>query len=311
MRLSLVLLIVLALLAWAGAGLLDATQPAWMKWLAAVLLPLLCAPVIVIAGSLLASALDRAPERARGLARLRVWWHESLAFGWCFLVAQPLLAPFMRRADPLRPGQRAQVLLVHGFVCNRGLWWCWRRRLRRAGLRSAVIDLAPSWWSMERQLAQLRDTLEELRAQAPDLPLYIVGHSMGGLAARMLYAASTAAAATEKHTVASLAGVVCLGAPHHGTILAGGFGMREHGPPLPTSGWLVDFNRSRAVSPTSQRLNIWSVDDAIVVPAASAALDDADQRLLGYGHMGLCQAAAVAQIVIDWLLAAASRDNGT
>jgi pimeloyl-ACP methyl ester carboxylesterase len=304
MRLSLALLIVLALLAWAGVGLVEERAPVSLKSLAALALPLLCAVAIVVAGSLLASALDRAPERARGLARLRLWWDESLAFGWCFLIAQPLLAPFMRSVDPLRPGQQAQVLLVHGFLCNRGLWWFWRRRLAAAGFRCAVIDLAPSWWSMQRQLTDMRGALEALHRQAPELPLYIIGHSMGGLAARMQYARSMAGGPSSSAETASeppLAGVVCIGAPHHGTILAGGFGMHEHGPPLPTSRWLVDFNRSRESSPVSQRLNLWSVDDAIVVPAASGQLDDADLRLKGHGHMGLCQSAQVVQIVIDWL----------
>jgi pimeloyl-ACP methyl ester carboxylesterase len=291
MRLSVSLWVLIAAVAWAASRWVGDTAGWPTRITAAIVLPLLVAWSIVMIGSLLAGALDRSGARATGAARLRLWWEEGIAFGWCFLLAQPFLAPFMRDHDRCREGSRARLLLVHGFVCNRGLWWRWRRRLRAAGYCTSVIDLAPSWWSMERQLERLGSVVEALRRQSPELPLYLVGHSMGGLAGRMLQAQAPDGL---------LSGVICLGAPHHGTVLAGSFGLREHGPPLPASGWLCRFNAAHA-NPSTVRLNVWSVDDAIVVPAASSQLDDADQRLLGYGHMGLCQSPKVLRVVSDWL----------
>ncbi len=293
MRLCVSLWILLGALAWAGAMWVGRDAAGVVQVAAASGLPLLLAPLIVVVGSLLAGAMDRSGARATGAARLRLWCEESIAFGWCFLLAQPFLAPFMRTDDPVRTDCRARLLLVHGFVCNRGLWWRWRRHLRAQGYCTSVIDLAPSWWSMDQQLQRLTATIDALHRQSPELPLYLVGHSMGGLAGRMLQAMGG-----KQHP---LSGVICLGAPHHGTELAGSFGMREHGPPLPSSGWLCRFNAAHAGESTAPRLNLWSVDDAIVVPAASSELDDADQRLLGYGHMGLSQSLRVLRVVSDWL----------
>lgn len=290
MRLSLVLCALLGLLGWAGWQL-AAELALPLRLLSVLALPLLVAVVLTVLGALLAELIDRSGARARGVTRLRLWARESLAFGWCFLIAQPLLAWFMPRRDPLTVDQCGQLLLVHGFVCNRGLWWRWRGALRTAGWRTAVIDLPPTWWRIETQLALLEAEIRALRAEAPTLPLWIIGHSMGGLAARMLQ---------QRITDFDLQ-VICLGAPHHGTQLAGGFGGRRYGPPLPSSEWLCEFNGVAGALPAAS-LNLWSVDEAIVVPAHSCRLDpQRDEVWRGYGHMGLCQSSAVLEVVLSRL----------
>lgn len=290
MRLSGVLCVLLGLLGWAGWHL-AAEHPLPLRWLSMLAVPLGVAVALTVLGALLAEALDRSGERARGGARLALWARESLAFGWCFLIAQPVLAWFMPRRDRLRTEQCGQLLLVHGFVCNRGLWWRWRAALREAGWRTAVIDLPPTWWRIESQLALLEAEIRALRTEAPMLPLRIIGHSMGGLAARML----------QQRLADFDLQVICLGAPHHGTQLAGGFGGRRHGPPLPSSEWLRQFNAAAGPLPSAS-LNLWSVDEAIVVPADSCRLDpQRDEVWRGYGHMGLCQSMAVLQVVLSRL----------
>ena len=287
MRLASVLCLLLLGLLWAGASVADQDGSLLHQAALALVLPVLVVLALTILGSLLAGALDRSGQRARGWRRWVWWGHESLAFGWCFLIAQPLLSWFMPGSDALR-SQRAQLLFVHGFVCNRGLWWRWRQAFRAEGYRTAVIDLPPTWWNIQKQLTRLDSMVQRLRAEAPALPLVLVGHSMGGVAARMLW----------DRLNDPLLRVVSIGAPHHGTELAGGFGGRRHGPPLPSSDWLIRFNATARSLPENA-VNLWSTDDAIVVPAGSSALDESSDHVLGgYGHLGLSQ----SDEILQWLL---------
>ena len=72
---------------------------------------------------------DPAP-RAKPSQLLRAWWGEVLSAPQVFCWRQP----FRSQAEPDSIGPasngRRGVLLVHGFVCNRGLWNPWMTRLR-------------------------------------------------------------------------------------------------------------------------------------------------------------------------------------
>jgi alpha-beta hydrolase superfamily lysophospholipase len=57
-------------------------------------------------------------------------------------------------------------------------------RLARAGVRSAMLRFRVKGWNADRvavpsPVADARDALAHLRAQLPDLPIVLVGHSMG------------------------------------------------------------------------------------------------------------------------------------
>ncbi len=112
----------------------------------------------------------------------------------------------------------APIVLVHGlFGFDRlglGRWTVlpyFRRipeAMRAAGNRVVVPRVHPLA-GMERRVAELAEHLE---AVCPEGPLHIIGHSMGGLDARLLLSE-----ATWRRRVLSL---TTIGTPHRGTALA-------------------------------------------------------------------------------------------
>ena len=85
-----------------------------------------------------------------------------------------------RRWDRSAPG-RIPILLVHGYLCNRGLWWWLRRRLRARRHVVATINLEPPLAGVDRLAAQLGERIEALLAETGAEKVLLVTHSMGGL----------------------------------------------------------------------------------------------------------------------------------
>jgi hypothetical protein len=87
----------------------------------------------------LAHGADPTP-RATPAQLFRAWWGEVLSAPVVFCWRQPF---FSQRWPDLLPAQaqgRRGVLLVHGFVCNRGLWNPWLKRLRQKYLLGFLSD---------------------------------------------------------------------------------------------------------------------------------------------------------------------------
>ena len=292
MRLSLSLLLAIALLVWAGNCLASALGLSPVAaYLLSALFPLLVAALLAAIGQAVATLLDPVPERSRGIAAVAVYVRELAYFIWCFLITQPLLASVMSRyRTPAQP--RAVAVFAHGFACNRGLWWLWRGRWHRAGYVTLVLDLPPGYWSIKRNLDLLAGALNEMAQRHPDLPLCIVGHSMGGLIGRIHQARG----------LTTVSACVSLGAPHRGTKLAGQMGGKHRGPPVPHSPWLVALNQRDPPQARADLLNVCSANDCIVVPASSSGVDAAsDWTRHHLGHMGLTQSMSLCEQILQAL----------
>ncbi len=149
---------------------------------------------------------------ARPRASLGTIAAECAAYFALFALIQPFDRLFMGAAgqSPLL-GNTPPVLFVHGYVCNRGLWWWLLRQLRWHGIGAGAVSLEPPLASIDALAAQLHQDIEDLlRVDAGD-KLILVTHSMGGLAAR---------AYLKQHGAARVAKLVTLACPHHGTRLA-------------------------------------------------------------------------------------------
>jgi triacylglycerol esterase/lipase EstA (alpha/beta hydrolase family) len=101
---------------------------------------------------------------------------------------------------------------------------------------------------------------------------------MGGLVAR---------AYMRQHGTQTIARVVTIGTPHHGSVLAWLF----HGASLaqlrPGNPWLAALNRER-LDPSLRFVSVWSWHDSMVAPQTSAELPGAiDVTLVGVGHNAL------------------------
>ncbi|MDP3520375.1 MAG: alpha/beta fold hydrolase [Hydrogenophaga sp.] len=216
-------------------------------------------------------------------ALLAAWWVESHVASWVFGWLQPFA--WRRWPDTAVPnashsGQRA-VVLVHGFVCNRGLWTPWLRELRRRELPYATVNLEPVFGSIDDHVPLIDDAVARATA-ATGLPPLLVGHSMGGLAIRAWLRASGGTAAQRVHHI------VTLGTPHHGTWLArfspltNARQMRVDGP------WLRQLAVDEAASSYPHFTCWYSNADNIVFPASTATLHGADNRLIaGVPHVAM------------------------
>jgi triacylglycerol lipase len=214
---------------------------------------------------------------------------EALAFCFVFGIVQPFVSWWMGSdaVGRLPPG-RTVVLLVHGYVCNRGLWWWMRRRLRAHDLAVATIELEPPLGGIDGFADALDARIGALIAETGAERIAVVGHSMGGLVAR---------ACLRRHGSGRIAKLVTLATPHHGTriaLLGPGQNSREM---EPDSAWL------RALAAQEQRdvpvLSIWSARDELVVPQDSAHLDGGREVVLpALGHVSMVLSPAVAELIV-------------
>ena len=193
-----------------------------------------------------------------------------------FLLIFGLIQPFVRLwmpADRLRPHARP-LLLVHGYMCNRGCWWWLRRRLEAAGHVVATITLEPPWGGIDDFADQLHARVQAVCAATGATQVVLVGHSMGGLVSRACLA---------RHGDARIAGLVSIATPHQGSALAAlGMGL-DAAQMRRGSDWLARLGQQRVRPPFA---SIRTPHDNFVMPQDGQRHPDAlDLPLPGAGHM--------------------------
>ncbi|MEQ1517305.1 MAG: hypothetical protein ABL931_12545 [Usitatibacteraceae bacterium] len=254
----------------------------------------------------LTSALRARDRRAlpwgNSLAALR---NELAARFICFNWSQPFQSVALG-ADPLGGNSGMPVLLVHGYVCNRGLWVSFRRRLAEANPGPIyTISLVPLFGGIDALVPSLDARIEEICAETGSPTLMIVAHSMGGLVTRayMMHAAARAGESTHGSRVSKF---VSLGTPHHGTQLARfGFGLNTN-QMRAGSDWLQTLANLEATASVHHRmpptLSIYTLNDDLVYPPESSVLAWAENvPVSAIGHMGLVFSEAVAKRVAQFL----------
>lgn len=183
------------------------------------------------------------------------------------------------------------VLLVHGYSCNGAYWSRLAGLLRRRGISYLAVDLEPVGAGIDEYARHIDDGLRRLCDATGKAQAVVVGHSMGGLAAR---------AHLRRCGSARVARVITVGTPHHGTALAG-FGpglnarqMRRGSP------WLAELAASETPALRALILSFWSHHDNIVAPQDSSYLPGAHNVALGgIGHVGLGSHPVILRSVLD------------
>lgn len=224
---------------------------------------------------------DEAP-RAHWRDVIGAWWQEVRAAPLVFVWRQPFR--WASLPDDTQPGGDGSpaVVFVHGFVCNRGFWLPWMRRLREQGVPYVSVNLEPVFGSIDDYAPLVADGVRRAQALTGRAPM-LVCHSMGGLAARAWLAGEPEA---QVHRV------VTIGSPHRGTWL-GRFSHLANGMQMRVDGaWLRDLQaRELRIAPaqTYARFVCWySNTDNIVFPASTATLPGADNRLVpGAAHVAM------------------------
>ncbi|MFA6072278.1 MAG: alpha/beta fold hydrolase [Janthinobacterium sp.] len=223
---------------------------------------------------------------AMGAARL--FFGELRATLWTS--SWGMLRPRLHAADMIPSGQGLPVLLVHGYVCNRGYWARLSRQLAQACIVHKAIDLEPIDANIDGYVTQVEQALQVLCTLTGKPQAIIVAHSMGGLVAR---------AWLRHYGAARVARIITIGTPHHGTALANlaaGANARQmsriDGAP---SGWLAQLAASETPETRALITSMYSHHDNIVAPQTSAHLPGA--RNLAFGGIGHVALASDARIL--------------
>lgn len=246
----------------------------------------------------------RVPEHQIGLlGTLRLLWGEY----YTTLVVYSFLFPFEAWLVPQAPkaaveGKGMPIVLVPGFCCNRGYWALFARRLRQAGLGPVyAVSLEPLFGSIEDNAAALAREVSAALAASQSKQVILLGHSMGGLVIRQYLHSGHA------HHVAH---AICLGSPHHGTVIANG--LASLGTDLKQmslgSRWATEFNQNESAPCPAPITNIVTPHDNIVAPQESCLLHYPNSRnitLPGIGHLEMVLSGPVFECVVSVL-----RDRG-
>jgi len=225
---------------------------------------------------------DDPTPRATPRQLLRAWWGEVRSAPTVFCWRQPFFSE--RFPDWLPPDSRGRrgVLLVHGFVCNRGLWNPWLERLREAGVPVVAVNLEPVFGSIDDYVPRIEAAVRRLE-QHTGLPPVAVAHSMGGLALRRWWAEQGDDSERLHHAIT-------LGTPHHGTWLAR-FALTPNARQMrQQSRWLLALAAREPVGRWERFTCFYSHCDNIVFPPRTATLPGADNRHLpGVAHVHMAE----------------------
>lgn len=223
---------------------------------------------------------------------LRAWWGEVLSAPQVFCWRQPFRANAV--PDHLPTGTRRRgVVLVHGFVCNRGLWNPLMARLRAQGVPFVAVNLEPVFGSIDHYADIVEAGVRRIEA-ATGLAPVLVAHSMGGLAVR---------AWMDKHQGdARVHRALTIGTPHRGTYL-GRFGFAPNTRQMRLSS---DWQRGLASREPPERFHrftcFYGHCDNIVFPASTATLPGADNRhIAGIAHVHMAHHDEVFNEVLRWV----------
>jgi pimeloyl-ACP methyl ester carboxylesterase len=232
--------------------------------------------------------------------------HVLRELGWWIAIyagPQAFVRRFAGDEDPPRVGNRLPVLLVHGYVCNRGAWWWFGRELAARGETVWAVTLEPVYTSIDDLARVLATRVDELCSATGAPQVVLVTHSMGGLVAR---------AYLRDHGAAKVARLVTIGAPHHGSVhayLGAGENARQMEPGSP---WLQALARAEEGKRFPPFASIYSVHDNFVAPQTSSVHPAArNMPVAGFGHVSMGVSDAVVELVAAELAAANAAIPGT
>ncbi len=281
-------------------GVLAALAAGTLSWLTAV--PLVLAWILylmlwqglwIAVTYVAAVVIDRVHGRRNVIGSLlrapRVVVQEFCTLGW--LKWRMAFEPFVRKRE--RHDDRAgsnPVLLLHGVLCNQAVWSYIRRQLLAAGFAPVVaINLEPTLGSIDLQAVSALRALEALQKTCNARPVIVITHSMGGLVARAAMRTLTPA-----QIRATFAALITLATPHHGSELARLLPGTAPKQMVPGSSWLVALNQAQQGAMPVPVISIYSHDDNLVAPRATARLPGASTLgLPGLGHFAMLMSAPV------------------
>lgn len=235
---------------------------------------------------------DDPTPRASPAQLLSAWWGEVLSAPLVFCWRQPFRSH--RWPDHL-PGDsqgRRGVVLVHGFVCNRGVWNPWLERLHRQGVPFVAVNLEPVFGAIDDYVGGIEAAVQRIERATGQAPV-VVAHSMGGLALRRWWV---------EHDDTRVHHALTIGTPHRGTWLAR-FAMTRNARQMrQLSSFLQTLARREPPTRSARFSCFYSHCDNIVFPPTSATLPGADNRHLpGVAHVHMAGRPEPWDELMRWL----------
>ena len=279
---------------WAGSAVAGGANPLWFL----VAAPLVYAAILLsITTTWFALAwFYRAPRppaaRIGFAASARLFWDEMRAIAR----SGPRMALFRWLVrDPTSAPATAPVLLLHGVLCNAGVWVGLRGDLAARGIGPLyTLSYGPPLASIDDFADQVATKVDAILRATGASRVAIVGHSMGGIVAR---------AYLRRFGAARIASVMTLGAPHHGSVHAWLFPGTCLGQLRPGNEWLAELNRNAGDWADVRLVSLWSWHDSMVAPQTSSRIAGADNiELVGIGHNALLGDPRVYALVAAELL---------
>ena len=180
------------------------------------------------------------------------------------------------------------IFLVHGLFSNSGQLDPILRTLQGQGFTCYALDIQPNDGSqpIEAQAEQVRTFIDS--KVAPNQPIQLVGHSMGGLVALQYL--------QDRQTAKRCRGLMTIASPHNGTILASFHSGAAGRQMTYNSSYLKDLN-SRPISypMTTYR----SSRDLIIIPNNSPAVPFATNKIIDSpGHNEVLREPAFLQSLV-------------
>ena len=263
--------------------------------------------LVCLLSALVAGALRRHAGKALPFGNsLRAFRLELRAKMLSMSFLQPFHPLFLGDEPRHADAATAPIVLLHGYVSNRGMWWWFRKHLQAAKPKAVIYTLSvePVFGSIDACAANLSAQLAVIQAAHPAKPISLIVHSMGGLMTRAYL--RDCANAGRAHGLAKL---ICIGTPHAGTQFARfGVGVcaREMGWESPWIGRLQEFEVTQP--PTLPITSIYTLNDDLVYPAESCALNFAASptpveniAVSGVGHVSLLFSPDVLALVLKRL----------
>ncbi len=244
--------------------------------------PTLLAIELAIARGLATPSPAPAP-RWRHLLRAWVgeWRASTVAFGWRL--------PWRANAIPdhLPDSSRGLrgVVFIHGYLCNRGIWNPWLRRLVKLDRAFVAVSLEPVFGAIDGHCDAVERAVRRVETTTGLAPV-IVCHSMGGLVARAWLRARVQRLRSDGQQEA--ARIITIGTPHRGVWLARmalSVNVRQM---RAGSDWLTALAAGEPATLGDLFTSWWSECDQIVYPAPTAVLPGSEARQIrGVGHVAL------------------------
>jgi pimeloyl-ACP methyl ester carboxylesterase len=214
--------------------------------------------------------------RLRAGGMLRLFWREFVTVAGN---APRMIAYRWLMRDPPKARAGFPVLLVHGVLCNAGVWYPFARWLRKRGVDSVyALSYGPPLAPIELFAEQAARRIDAIVAETGARGVIVIAHSMGGLVMR---------AYLKRHGGAKIARLVTIGTPHEGSFHA----WLAAGPPMaqmrPRNPWLSGLGHPDGES-LPPIVSLWSWHDSMVSPQTSSRVSFAENvEVAGVGHNAL------------------------